>query len=326
MPSDSGLNTKAAALFQAIFGAIVTLPDPTLYALIASLNTLSTEIDDRIGAVTGDATTTILGRLAAIESLLHCVCGDFPPPTTGDNACDSPVSTLSGALVTSGSYPGRVFPIWGDPPPSGLSIDGTGDLADAGVAVELSDSTGTYSYYVQSRAATHLRTAGGTTQYPNNVWLGLSPGASLAVSVPDGFTATVYLCYTPAAGFVDCVNVGSNVGNYTQLDTSAVFNSSYAVWASIPGVTTTDTETFSGHTYQWNTTAAVCVADAIGWTFTKNSGPDIRLLAKHGDGTFTSYTISSTPFTITDHTTTLWADLGSGGDTSAFSFQVCPGA
>lgn len=326
MPPDFGINSKLSALLQYLIGATITLPSESLDARITALEAASASLVDQVGAVTGDATTTVLGRLAAIESLLKCVCGDFPPGASDVGGCDSPATTLDSHYETFSDIVGRVFPVWSDPLPDGLSVDGTGELADAHIAVTLSDSTGVYSYYVQSRAPSHQRTSGATTEYSNNQWLPLSPGDNLAISVPVGFTAKVYLCYTPAAGFTECVNIGSLAGSYTQLDTSAVFNSSYAVWSSIPGAVTTDSEAYGGHTFQWDNSVAVLIANANGWTFTKNSGPDIRLLAKRPDGSFTSYTISSTPITISGDTTSLWCDLGSGGSTEAFSFQVCPPA
>lgn len=340
MSDPTGLNTKTAsiyALLNTALEAVISwlsnlglLPDIDSHVASAdgkldTTNSSLADLVDHVGIPTGDATTTVLGYLAEISNRLRCVCGDFPPPTTGTNACESPLESRDDVMAVIGSD-GRNYITWPDPLPGGLEFESDGTYGPAKVGIVLSDTTGTYSLYVESRASTFRTTSGAPGELPCNRWLPVDAGTTLELSVPAGELAKAFICYAPAPGFVDCVNVGSDIGNYTQLDTSAVFNSSYAVWASIPGITTTDTEEYSGHTFQWNTAAAVAVADGFGWTFTKNSGPDIRLLAKHSDGTFTSYTISSTPFTITEHTTTLWCDLGSGGSTEAFSFQVCPPA
>lgn len=327
MPFELGFYRSFLIWAQNFFPPSAERADPTLYEVLQDADAQAALIVDHIGTPTGDATTTVLGRLAAIENLLKCVCGDFPPDLTDPSGCESPLESLPGALAVIPGDSGRVYATWPLTLPDGFSNDADSTYGDPHAGIKFDDPDGTYTVYVQSqRSHTFQGAHGALIEQPCNTWLSFAPDTTYEFNVPAGSDIHVYVCYTPAAGFTDCVNIGSLVGSYEQLDSSAVFNSSYAVWTSIPGISTTNSEVYSGHTFQWDNSVAVAVVDAIGWTFTKESGPDIRFLVKEPDGTVHVLTIASSPLTLTMHTATLWCDLGSGGDTSSFSFEVCPGA
>lgn len=126
-----------------------------------------------VGIPTGDATTTVLGHLAAIERLLTTQVAGLPP-VINEN-------TISSTTTTSVS--GKKYAIF-TPPIAGISI------SESGIDLTAVNSWSGYYAYVQTN---------GPTAYLNNAadvvneWMQLVGTGSYNFSVDQQYTIRVYL-------------------------------------------------------------------------------------------------------------------------------------
>src|SRR5215510_2573257 len=90
-----------------------------------------------IGIVPGDATTTILGRLTAIENQTACLCAGSGPNPSDPLTCVDPLVTISQQNAT-GTYEGLTFGVWPDTLPTGIVF--TNDLLIGITHAEISAS------------------------------------------------------------------------------------------------------------------------------------------------------------------------------------------
>lgn len=191
-PVQPGLELLRANISTALGINAGGLAEDSLLGIVDNLRS-------NIGLPTGDATTTVLGRLATIENYASCICGPQPPSTSDPDGCAYPVLSHSPAL-TDAAFPGRLFAQWED-----LSIYGLQKTTDIGLTVSNVElqPTGTWdgwNVFVYSRTAqTYSEDPRRAGRYPTNTWRSLeeAQGFPLAFSVEEGSDITVYLCTPP---------------------------------------------------------------------------------------------------------------------------------
>lgn len=203
IPDDSGFSILT--LFAGLLGRIgVPTGDATTTVLgrLAAIESGTTATATALGIPTGDATTTALGRLAAIESCICKVAGQIPTDP-GTSECESPYTSSATWLLqqTSGGESGSIvllhiaaFP---GPLPTGLE---EGDLyglsSPAGTVSELTPATSWdgWRVYVKSHSATYSDSIVASPRYPTGEWRDLSGSFSRVFSVYHPDDITVYLC------------------------------------------------------------------------------------------------------------------------------------
>lgn len=160
-----------------------------------------------IGINTGDATTTILGRLTAIENYSRCACGPVPPSPFDPSGCVD--QFISIAQVTTPNYSGN-FVQWPDVLPAGIEF--TNDLLIGVSNVEISADpfvSGWRMFGYSQSASVFSANPGNVTQYPTNEWIVIgADNWTLAPSVGEGNDLRVYLC-SPGSIPADCPEFNS---------------------------------------------------------------------------------------------------------------------
>jgi hypothetical protein len=183
----------------------------TVLGRLTSLLDSSGNIEDHIGIPTGDATTTVLGRLAAIENLSGCGCPPDLPSPDDPTGCADPFVSISRAVLVS-AYPGRIFAVFPSPVPDGLVVTDGMDLGEVGVEISPEATwTGWRAFVYSKSAAYYSEDPTRSGLWATNVWRDLDEAMSyaLAFSVPDGNDIAVYLCAPPPAPVDECVHVVS---------------------------------------------------------------------------------------------------------------------
>jgi hypothetical protein len=171
----------------------------TDYSVLALL----LHLKDNLGIPTGDATTTVLGRLAAIQRQQLLCCFSSDPAVADPTGCTSPVSSVQPALADTAA-PGRLFASWPDLSSYDVSFTTTFGLTATNVEISPAVNWTGFSLFVGSKSATTFSKSPSTNgSWPTNRWLSLaSDGAyPLAISVAEGQDITAYLC---VPGATDC--------------------------------------------------------------------------------------------------------------------------
>lgn len=204
------MNSRVFSLRNAV-GIIPTDAGISLLAQVASLVTRITAVESAtvatataLGIPTGDATTTALGRLAAIESCVCLLAGQVPTDP-GTSECESPfTSGYTWELVLT-SEGGGEFGVgvvlhvaaFAQPLPPGL-VEGTiyALTPPSGTVSELAP-TGTWDgwrVYVKSSASTYGDSITPGVRHPTNEWRDLTGTGTNIFSVYRPDDITVYLC------------------------------------------------------------------------------------------------------------------------------------
>jgi hypothetical protein len=137
------------------------------------LNVLLTQIRDAIGIPTGDATTTVLGRLAAIERLLMTTAAGLPPILQQDDY-------TSGAPIV---FEGRKYATWPSPPAGTSSAAPFYQLSPA-------SSWDGWQFYIQTNDPAPQWN---TTVVAPNFWYDMAGNAAASWSVELQYLITVTL-------------------------------------------------------------------------------------------------------------------------------------
>lgn len=177
------------------------LQTTSVRGLLNSIAALLDELDDDIGEATGDATTTLLGRLAAIERLTATGLGLNPPTGT---ACSAPALSTGQLLAPFAIAGGTnvIYAQWPEALPGGVvfgSIFGVN-----GPRVELNLAPGFASWdgwriAAMSRAQQFAYDMS-INRYPTNQWVPLSGNGPIAVSVEAIYGVTAWICPPTVAG------------------------------------------------------------------------------------------------------------------------------
>lgn len=287
----------------------------TVLGRLTSLLDTTDNIENNIGQPTGDATTTVLGRLAAIERLSECGCGPQPPDPTDPDGCADPfVSSAPSASIAA--YPGRSFAVFHETPPDGLLITDSMDLGVANVEISPEATWTGWRVFVLSKASAYYsEDPTRTGLWPTNTWRDLDEAQSfaLAFSVPAG-DITVYLCGpTDVPPEIECTTIES------QSVTIVGFGARQAiVW---PEPFTSSSTDEAGNSYSAN---QVLIGDYQNWTIRVVTGAGARLVLFVGATNSNVFIDGGDTTTISTTTTSLFLDdLNYGG---AFSIEICPPA
>jgi hypothetical protein len=196
-----------------------------------------TAIDTAIGIPSGDATTTVLGRLSAIELLLTntlanwgdpgdatgtllatlhdvraCIClvaGKVPtPPTT--ELCEEPFISTGSAFYPGwpGFGTGANVATWSAPLPDGVVFGTIFGITIDNTELQRDISWNGVLIWVESDAPAFALSFATVDRYPTNQWVSLPDTDNIAISVDSISGIKVYLCI-PDAPVGDCYVTGS---------------------------------------------------------------------------------------------------------------------
>jgi hypothetical protein len=301
-----------------------TLGDPeqsvfTIWNLLGEIPPVLGQINDHIGFPTGDATTTALGRLAAIERLSRCSCPPEAPDLTDPDApCTEPFTSEPDRVLAATSYPGRVFARWPLPLPDGITEGHFLDPAIPGGEIVRSSDIEGWFLYVQSSASHFSLNPTSNDLDITNAWINIDVRSEeIAISVDAGFTLTAYICVP--GGTVepppDCVtftsqlmNLDNDPGNY-HIERHAI------EWPD----TFTRQHNQEDFVYSgW----AVAVGNFIGYRLRRVSGTNARLVARKLDGSYLIEMLNETLYTINEGTQFILVDAYNS-EADEFSIEFC---
>lgn len=294
-----------------------------------TVRSLLQELRSGIGINPGDATSSVIGHLSAIERLSRCNCPPEPPDLTDPDApCADPYTSVPLYTRSTDLYPGRVFAGFLEPPPTGLTMDSF--LSTPVDKVELhrtSDSAG-YWIYVQSSAPLASLNPLNPLLVKTNEWLDLTLyEADIAVSVPDTADLTVYICTPGDLAWVDCIELTSAFSTYS---TNAPFTMDVQAinFESVPTLEATDNWTQGGTTNTLSLDSSVVTSDMFGVKVELVSGANVRVLWRRTDGIEDHTDIASAglDYTIIAHTNVFTIGNYPASDPSAhpFTINLCP--
>lgn len=301
----------------------------TVWIFLDELSTRLQSVEGNIGFPTGDATTTVLGRLAAIERLSRCACPPEPPDLDdAETGCATPYISIPAFTRVVGAYPGRVFAGWDDPAPEGLLL--TNWLAEPVPPAELVRSTDLSGWriYVQSEARLFSLNPTGPTLLPTNVWISIDAyDEHLAVSVLDPNDITAYICVPVSAEWVDCVTIDSVAATYStdapfSLDLQAI------PFDTVPNVDKTDHWFGGGNEQEINVANTAITTNMNGVRVELVSGGPVTIAIIDSSGGGGSYPLGApTDQQTIDVDTTLFV-IGnfsaSSPSTHPFTVEICP--
>lgn len=283
VPVQPAIELLRAAL-DTVLGINTLGPDYTLQQLLVN-------IKENIGIPTGDATTTVLGRLQAIQRTTLTCCNSNDPSIASPGACTTPVSSISPNQGLS-AYPGRVFAVWPDLSSYGINNTDTYSLTIPNIEEYRSDWTGISLFVGSNGSHTFYLTPGGTSSFPTNQWIdlgGLGLTYAIAVNVPEGADMKAYIC-TDNIVTSGCVRADS-----VSTEATPSYGLSPRQMATPAGYTVTD-HVF-GTSYNRN---AVLDGDYNGYTIRLLSGPLCRVVLFTPGGPVTEVltTANPGPYTI----------------------------
>jgi hypothetical protein len=294
-----------------------------------SLWALTEGIYNNIGQPTGDATTTVLGRLSAIERLLKCGCPpEGPDLTDPDVPCSEPYTSIAFRTQTTSLYPGRVFAGWLLPPPVGITANSFLEVPVGDCELNRTTSDPGYFIYIQSQAPTASLNPLNPQVVRTNEWLDWSLyDENIAVSVAEPYDLTVYICTPGEVTWTDCININSIQSTY-HTDQPFSMDLHVIQLDTIPGATLTYTWFANGNTHSFDDINTVVTDNWHGVKITMTAGVKTRITwldtsgAMDGvnlDSIGANYTIpiDTTMVTIANFTTT-------DPSTHPFSVEICP--
>jgi hypothetical protein len=276
------------------------------------------QIRDAIGQETGDATTTVLGRLSAIERASLCACGPQPPSPSDPNGCAEP--TVSSFSVAPEAYSGRVFAVWLGLP-SGAEfrseLDPGVDAAEIGPSVNWAG----WKAFILSRSSTIAsldpRQA---LVYATNTWIDLTSITYAAFNVPAGNDIQVYLCRDETVP-EGCLNIPSRLSTL-ESDSSVTLN---AISVAPTGMSFVNPVNSSNGEASWDPPAFVS-GNLATWTLQVFSGT-VRVLYRTDPPTSTQVFSVAGHYTSADGVVTLPTtdhfSLDDSGTDGPYSIQLC---
>jgi len=284
---------------------------------------------NNIGIPTGDATTSVLGRLAAIERLSKCNCApDAPDLTSEDSPCSSPYTSIAEATRVSSDFPGRIFAGFAAPSPDGIAL--TNWLAEPIPSCELvrSGSLVGFYAYIQSSAPLASLNPANALQVRTNSWLAIDGyELDMAISVPTGNDLTVYLCIPAGTTWTDCINIDSEFVVYST-DAPFSLNVQAIRFNTIPVLATTDHWSADGSEQTLSTDNTVVTTDMQNTVVNLVSGSNVWVywIDSSGASHHSSLDAAGASFTVPEPTIALV--IGNFGDSSPstheFTIQICP--
>ena len=241
----SEMNDNLNGVLQRLGVAVDT--DNDVISLLASLKTGIAALNTAMGIPSGDATTTMLGRLTAIEN-----CGCRPvgaqPPINGP--CATPYASCSIAFIPWVIVGGTNVNVakWCEPLPDGLEYGTTLGLSDDTTELVATDGWDGWHIFVSSAATVFGKSPLDLERYPTNTWLPLSGSDVLSVATDERNSLKVYLC-PPADSPAECVTLSS-------VEITAPWGGTFQGidWtdSGLPCVDTGPTGTFSGCIFSTN--------------------------------------------------------------------------
>jgi hypothetical protein len=344
MAALSTSNSRLAAILNAL-GAPIETPDITLEDVVNAQNNtndLLEDIKNAIGIPTGDATTTALGRLAAIESCVCKLAGEIPSdPDASD--CDDPYTSVQTWLlmVDQGGGGGEMgitilyhVAAFATPLPEGLEESNLFNLTPpAGRVSEIKPVTtwDGWMVYVKSSSETYSDGITGGNRYPTGQWRDLTGSSSLVFTVYRPDDITVYLCGPESNGnggeypIEDCVILSSTMVDIVpRQQTKSEFN------AIVPpqAFNTDNTITFVGFDPYSFLDNIVILDDLYGYSVGLESGDLVYIAGVAADGSTIAHIINSGQggYTFTLHTqkVILCRETNTGTSEGPFTIQLCP--
>jgi len=185
----------------------------SIKAGIEALNTAT-------GIPPGDATTTMLGRLTAIQNCICLVAGTVPTPPTSQ-FCASPFTSsgLSFYPTWAGFGTGVNVAVWSEPLPDGVTFGTEFGITVDNTELILDGGWSGAHIWVQSSGPNFGINPLSTERFITNQWVSLPDADSISVSVGNGESIQVYICLPSTDG--DCPRdtsislfSGSNTGNW----------------------------------------------------------------------------------------------------------------
>lgn len=301
----------------------------TVWIFLDEMNDKLEELINNVGIPTGDATTTVLGRLAAIERLSRCNCPPEPPDLTDPSSpCAEPYISNPFYTRTVSDYPGRLFAGWTAPPPYPLTMDSF--LTVPADPCELNRPLGStgYSIYVQSTAQLASLNPLFAIQTRTNEWVSLDAySEDMCVSVPAGNDLTVYICLPSDLVWTDCEVLDSTAVTYST-DAPLSIDAQGIVLSSIPGLETTQDWFADSQEQHISVEGVVVTTDMFGVTVTLKSGTGLRIYwVPAGDNAAShDITVIDDSYTLTAHTHIFFiSNVGfSSAASSPFEVEICP--
>jgi hypothetical protein len=290
----------------------------TVWNMLLNLTPAVVGIYDATGIPTGDATTTVLGRLAAIERLALCACGPQPPSPEDVDGCASPV--LSALSAAPSGYDGRVFAYWLELP-DGAQLAGELDPAVEGAEIEPVSTWAGWSAFILSKSST---IASLDPRSPivsaTNQWLSLDTVTFAAFNVPAGNDITVYLCRDETVP-IGCVNINSHSST-----ASGAFSATLEVLSAAPaGMSFVNPVNSSSGEVSWSPPAFIS-GNLSGWTLEVFSG-SVRLVYRTDDPSSSAIYSIGGPYTSADGVvslpTTNHFSMDDNDTDTPFSLQLC---
>jgi hypothetical protein len=283
-----------------------------------------------IGHVTGDATTTILGRLTAIEGYSACACGPMPPSALDPSSCADPYTSV--LLTTDGAYSGRLFASFPDPPPFGLVFDDVLGLSGSNIELNQEPSQVGWRFYGLSAKETVFSiNPTNPAAYPTNQWVDLPPTYRLAFNVPSGSDLVVYLCGPgDSPPFLDCVDIPSALVTVTyQEGISPPTHTRYYTPLSDLGLTVVSEFDAGGQHYAYNQSDVATTDDMMGVKTTLLSGTNCHVVYINTSGSVIVHELTTIGqfYTVTESTTLFLIDNFQSNDISpgsAYTVELCP--
>ena len=284
-----------------------------------------------IGHVTGDATTTILGRLTAIENYSKCACGPIAPtPDDPDGCADQYVSVR---LATSAAYDGRSFAGFAPPVPPPATFTDVFDIGLPYTEISVPSTPIPWRVFGYSQSASvYMHNPLNVTQYPTNQWIPLANEdlITLAFSVDPGNDLVVYLCPQAGPPFADCVTRASEIMTVTYpVGVTPPSHTRYYTPLDNLGLDLVTQVTSGGQTFTFNVPDSGTSSDMIGVSVELLSGPFARVIwINTSGGSFTQgLTTIGQQFTVPEHTTFFAVDNWQTNDISPaapYTVELCP--
>jgi hypothetical protein len=285
------------------------------------------DLRNNIGLPTGDATTTLLGRLASIEHSNLCGCGPQPPSATDPDGCASPA--VSDTQHAISGWGGRTFAVWSSAPDGALI--GTGLDPSVGNAELVPEATfDGWTAFVLSRAASVCSLdPSEPLVMPTNQWINISGRDRVAFSVAPGADIVAYICSHLDEAWTDCVDITSTPGTYS---TDAPFSedAQFIVFSSIPGVSTTNTWIADGQEQMVSVSNTVVSDNWHGVVISLLEGTTVTIYTVNTSGGVSSFPINavgdSQTLTFDTQVVMIHNLAASSPHDNAFQVRICPPA
>ena len=320
----STLDDRLTAMLDTL-GVKPPLNEQTMWSMLLDTTARLESIYNSLGVVPGDATTTVLGRLAAIERLSHCACGPQPPDPADEHGCADPA--VSDSSAAPDGYSGRIFAGWSTPPDGALIGTTLDPTVGAAELVPEATFEGWRAYVLSRASAVASLDPRENIVFGTNQWLDISSRTLIAASVPPNSDIALYLCPFVPEAWVDCVEVFSAHTTVTHPD-SATNEITYAQMSQIPSAELSSDLFVDGSAhYHADVPDWVMVGNFAGVTVQLTSAiGGVRVVWQRPDLSFGTSTMGTTGDTVTipEATIGMTVDTFTGGAIPDFTVSICP--